>query len=148
MLKVLTTPLNPFRNWKPIYTDGLIYGGIAFCAFWSTHFSSDEAYKYVVPKDLYWMRGWSGAIAATLLALKLFRSTSYAEHIQNQKAISDGVVKTSVSKETTKKESPVIITSIDQLNHPIPGAIVRTAAEEQQILAAQTKSVNEQKEQK
>lgn len=60
--------------------DGALYAAVAVFAALNTSFGSEEAAKYVSPEHLFWLKTNTGAIASGCLALKMFRSTTYAEH--------------------------------------------------------------------
>ena len=68
------------------YLDGALYCGIAFFGALAAGFGSDEAAKYVAPAMLFWLRTACGVSSATLLALKMFRSTAFADHKNSQAA--------------------------------------------------------------
>jgi hypothetical protein len=80
---------NYFSTVKPMYVDGALYVGIAFFAALSAMFGSDEAAKYIAPETLFWTRGFCSVVAATLLALKMYRSTGFADHLAEQKTATD-----------------------------------------------------------
>ncbi len=69
-----------FTNISPVFLDGLLYILIALFGALSAAFSSDESAKYLEPENLFWIRTFCGANSAWLLALKMFRSTAFAEH--------------------------------------------------------------------
>lgn len=59
---------------------------IVFCAsfvFMQGYLSSDDSYKYCNAIALFWIKFLVGSLAASCLALKSFRSTSYAESRKN-----------------------------------------------------------------
>lgn len=70
----------------PVVLDGALYMAIAFFGALSAGLGSDEAYKYVEPYTLYWVRFISFVSGQTLLALKMFRNTSYATHVEGKKS--------------------------------------------------------------
>lgn len=69
---------------KPVFLDGLLYVLIAVFIFEQEFLSSDEAYKYVSPYVIFWSKFIIGTSAAATQALKMFRSTSYSDHLKNQ----------------------------------------------------------------
>ena len=77
----------------PVFIDGLLYVLIAVFGTVQTLFTSEEAYKYVSPYVLFWMKAVIGVALAAVSALKMFRSTSYSDHL-----------KTEADKEPPKKE--------------------------------------------
>lgn len=70
---------------KPVVIDGLLYVCIALFLAMEATFSSDDVYKYVNAHFIFWAKalvGWMGAAAG---ALKMFRSTTYSDHLANEK---------------------------------------------------------------
>lgn len=61
------------------YLDGWLYVSLAFFQGTTQAMGSDEAAKWVAPELLFWIRTFAGLIAASLLALKMFLSTSYGD---------------------------------------------------------------------
>jgi len=80
---------------KSAFVDGALYVAIAFFGAWAAGLGNDEAAKYVADETLFWARTSCGSIGAALLALKMFRSTAFAEHIANGKAAPPPTVSTS-----------------------------------------------------
>ncbi len=71
---------------KPVVIDGLIYSSIAFFTAWSIVFTTDDAAKYIAPVMLFWLRSICQALGVLLVTLKGFRSTSFAEHLDEKKS--------------------------------------------------------------
>lgn len=69
----------------PVFVDGGLYAMSAVFIFLQTAFGNDEAAKYVHETMLFWMRVFTGAMAQFFLALKMFRSNSYAQHLEGKK---------------------------------------------------------------
>lgn len=69
-----------FSGISPTFIDGLLYVMIAVFGAGVVSFTSEEAYKYINPFVLYWLTETSKWGLAAVTALKMFRSTSYAEH--------------------------------------------------------------------
>lgn len=69
---------------KPVFLDGLLYILIAAFGTMSTIFSGEEAYKYVNPFLLFWIKAVCGILLACVSALKMFRSRSYADHADDK----------------------------------------------------------------
>jgi|ERR1044071_10006759 hypothetical protein len=67
---------------QPVAIDGWTYVLIAFFGAWAAALSTDEAAKYIAPVCLFWMRSVCASLSASLLALKMFRSTAYAEALK------------------------------------------------------------------
>lgn len=68
---------------SPVCTDAILYMLIAMFMFMQSYLSSDEAAKYVNPATLFWVKFYIGALGAGIGALKMFRSTTFADH-QNE----------------------------------------------------------------
>ena len=71
---------------KPVQVDGTLYICIACFVFIQSYFTSDESYKYVSPYFLFWMKFVVGLLGTIAGALKMFRSTSYAESLRGPNA--------------------------------------------------------------
>lgn len=69
---------------KPVTLDGLLYVLIATFGFIEVYFSNDDAYKYADATTLFWLKALVGTAAAAVSALKMYRSTSYSDHLKNQ----------------------------------------------------------------
>ena len=85
-----------FSKIKPVTVDGTLYVLIAVFGASVTITTSDDAYKYFNPYFLYYTRCAVEVLLAGVSALKMFRSTSYSEHIkekENEKANTGFVVK-------------------------------------------------------
>lgn len=63
----------------PVVVDGTLYILVAVLAFMSAILSSDDSAKWVEPKTLFWCKFWVGSASAGALALKMFRSTQFAD---------------------------------------------------------------------
>lgn len=74
-----------FSSIPAVFIDGLLYVLLAFFSFWTGSFSSDDAGKYISPIALWWGKQVLGSVAAGLLAVKMYRSTSFADHQQQKK---------------------------------------------------------------
>lgn len=68
-----------------VFIDGLTYVLIAILAAALTMYSTDDAAKYIEPQTLWKVKGALGIVSAGLLALKMFRSTAYADHQENKR---------------------------------------------------------------
>lgn len=64
----------------PTVLDGWTYVLIAFFGAWALSFAQDDAAKYMSPFILWLCKSVCGSISASLLALKMFRSTTYADY--------------------------------------------------------------------
>ncbi len=69
----------------PVVIDGLLYALVAMFGCLETEFSSDDAAKYIAPHTLFWIKAVVSVIAARALAVKLFRSTAYSDHVAQKK---------------------------------------------------------------
>jgi hypothetical protein len=70
---------------KPVTFDGWTYVLIAFFGAVAAAFATDDAAKYIDPAPLWLLKNLCTAISASLLALKMFRSTAYADYKSNGK---------------------------------------------------------------
>lgn len=68
-----------------VFTDGLVYVLLAWCGAWGAVFASDEAAKYLAPQLLFWIKSMCATSGAALLSIKMFRSTSFADHQAEKK---------------------------------------------------------------
>lgn len=68
----------------PVFIDGLTYVLIAFFGSVATGLGTDDAAKYVSPEALFWLRMFCGAMGATLISLKMYRSTAYSDHLASK----------------------------------------------------------------
>lgn len=76
---------NYFTKLPPIpsaYIDGCLYVLIALFGALTAAMGSDESSKYISGEWLFWVRTFCGVNSAALLALKMFRSTGFADHKQ------------------------------------------------------------------
>ena len=65
---------------QPVFLDGLLYVLIAIFGAITACMSTDEAAKYLEPETLFWIRTTASVGGAAFLALKMFRSTAFADH--------------------------------------------------------------------
>ena len=80
-----------------VWIDGTLYLLVALFGYLQTAFGTDEAAKYISPAPLFWIKTGIGALAASVLSLKLFRSTAFAEH----QAAKNSVVPSATSTDPT-----------------------------------------------
>lgn len=72
-------------NITPAQLDGALYVAIAVFGAVQTFFSSDEAFKYINPYILFYIKCFAGIFLAATGALKMFRSTTYSDHLKDKK---------------------------------------------------------------
>jgi len=70
---------------RPVHVDGLIFVMIAFFGAVASALSGDDAAKYIGPATLWYAKNICTAVAAALLALKMYRSTTYSKDVQEQR---------------------------------------------------------------
>jgi hypothetical protein len=75
---------NYFGGIPPVFIDGLLYSLIAWLIFSQSYLGGDEASKYISPALKFWINYVVGGLGALLGAVKMFRSTSFAEHQDNK----------------------------------------------------------------
>lgn len=68
----------------PIVFDGILVFLIGLLTGLSLAFTNDDAYKYVNPFILFWMKAIIGSLAMALVGVQSFRSKVFGEH---QKAV-------------------------------------------------------------
>jgi len=85
---------------KPVHVDGALYASIAFWGAVESVFSTDDAYKYVSPYAIFWIKAVSDIALAVAGALKMFRSTTYSDHLKNDPPRGGATIE---NKETTTK---------------------------------------------
>jgi hypothetical protein len=68
------------------YIDGYLYVGIAIFGAAAASFATDEAAKYVSAQWLWYLRTGCSIVSAGLLALKMFRSTTFGQHLAEKAA--------------------------------------------------------------
>lgn len=73
-----------FLNIDAVFMNAVIAVSLAGFIFSQTWFGSDDAYHYVMPVALFWLKYSFGLIATMFLALKSFLSTDYAKHLQGK----------------------------------------------------------------
>lgn len=69
-------------RFPPVVIDGALYVSIAAFTALQSSFGSDEAIAIMGAKTLFWIKTSLGTLLASCLALKMFRSTSYSEHVK------------------------------------------------------------------
>lgn len=106
-----------------LWIDGCTYLGIAFVTSLNTSFGSDEASKWIAPQTLFWFRTNGAAIVAGLLAVKLFRSTSFAHH-QQVKDAEDAKINGGQTQVTTQITQPPPVVTSQVVTSTPPSAIV------------------------
>ena len=74
-----------FSTIPSVFIDGLLFVAIALFTSLSASVSSDEAAKYIDAQTLFWFKMFLSASAATVLALKMYRSTTFSEHQEVKK---------------------------------------------------------------
>jgi hypothetical protein len=74
-----------FATVSPAFIDGLLYAMLAWFLYNQGYFSGDEAAKYIDPVTKFWLNWVIGSGAVICTAVKMFRSTTFAEHVENKK---------------------------------------------------------------
>lgn len=72
------------KQWlfKPVTVDGFLWVCIALFASMQSMLTNDDAYKYVNATLLFWLKFICASAGAAAGALKAFRSTTYAKHLE------------------------------------------------------------------
>jgi len=95
-----------FSNVPPMFIDGCLYACLGVFTFWGTFFGSDEAAKHMSTEVLFWTKCLVGTGSSFFLAVKLFRSTSFADHQEAKKQTgnTEFLVKPTEEKERVKND--------------------------------------------
>lgn len=91
---------NYFASIKPVFIDGGLYALIAFLIYSQSYLGGDEAAKYVEPEFKFWLNFAIGGAAAFFGAVKMFRSTAFAEHQEQKKSDTTLFYKPPTGKDT------------------------------------------------
>jgi len=89
---------------RPVLFDGTIYVAIAMFGSIAAALSADDAAKYISAITLWYARNVCTMFAAGLLALKMYRSTSYSTFVEERKANGGGTGNTEVFKKDKSNE--------------------------------------------
>lgn len=81
--------LKRYAGVKPVVIDGILYVLIAVFGSFIACITSDEAYKYINPYFIFYSKTVAEMGLAGASALKMFRSTSYSDHLDDKKAAQD-----------------------------------------------------------
>jgi hypothetical protein len=73
----------------PVFIDGMLYVWIAVLTFLSTQIGSDDAEKYLGAQTLFWTKMILGSVSTALVSLKMFRSSSFADHQAEKKKVGE-----------------------------------------------------------
>ena len=74
-----------FAGVSPVFIDGLLYLLVAAFGAMTAVLSTDEAAKFIEAGTLFGLRAFCTVNSALWLALKMFRSTAFAEHREEKK---------------------------------------------------------------
>jgi hypothetical protein len=69
-----------FSNIPAVFIDGTLYALIAWFTFNQSYLSGDESAKWIEPGTKFWLNWAIGSGATVFAAIKMFRSTAYADH--------------------------------------------------------------------
>lgn len=83
---MITWLVNKYGNMKPVVLDGALYVIIAVCGTITAILTSEEVYKYMNPYFVFYFKVINEIFTAAATALKMYRSTSYADHAAEKKA--------------------------------------------------------------
>jgi hypothetical protein len=82
-----------FASIPSVFMDGFLYVCIAALAAVTAFITSDDAAKYIAPEVLFWAKGLLAVLSSAVVAVKMFRSTSFAEHQEKKKNGTQFIVK-------------------------------------------------------
>lgn len=74
-----------FNTTPQVITDGILYVLIALSGGIATTLNNDEAAKHVPERLLFWSREMNGWFGLSMLSIKLFRSTTFADYVAERK---------------------------------------------------------------
>lgn len=89
-----------FSSISPVFIDGLLYVMLAITAVNATMLTSDAAKELVGKAILFYALWFNSAADAGLLALKMYRSTAFAEHKEEKKRSGNTEIFTNKPKDT------------------------------------------------
>lgn len=69
-------------RFPPVVIDGTLYVSIAVLTSLQSSFAEEAATQFLGAPTLYWVQTTCKAMLASALALKMFRSTSYSDHVK------------------------------------------------------------------
>lgn len=101
-----------FQGIKPVWIDGTFYVLLALFGSIELTFNNDDIYKYVGAVQVFWIKNVLAWMLATVTALKMFRSTTYADHV-NEKDAAKALAAGSSKVETTTTNTKVEETKVD-----------------------------------
>lgn len=78
-----------FANVKTVTVDGMLYVIIGCCTAIIAIFGSDESYKYCNPYLVFWIKAVASIVNGGALSLKMYRSTQFANHLDEKKKETD-----------------------------------------------------------
>lgn len=81
-----------FVGVPPVFIDGLLYAAMAFLTFSQAYLGGDEAAKWIAPAAKFWINYAVGGTAALAAAIKMFRSTSFGEHLEQKRKNGDTTI--------------------------------------------------------
>lgn len=64
---------------RPVHVDGALYAAIGLLTAFLAAMATDQAVKFVPPMSLFWIKTVAESLNGMLLAIKMFRSTSYGD---------------------------------------------------------------------
>lgn len=86
MIRALYNYFNRIPPVPSAFIDGFLYITIAWLIFSQSYLGGDEAAKWIDPATKFWINYVIGSLAAATGALKMYRSTGFAEHQKEKKS--------------------------------------------------------------
>ena len=105
---------------KPVVIDGILYVLIAMFGSIIAAFTSDEAYKYCNVYFIFWTKTISEIGLAGVSALKMFRSTSYSDHLATKQVEQDKIDNKSSHEEITTKTPTQTVSQTKDITNAKP----------------------------
>jgi hypothetical protein len=97
--------------------DGYLYAAIAMTGFITSSLGSDEAFTLFQPSTLFWAKVTFGSLGAGALAVKMYRSTTFAQ-IKSE-TTPDSTVITETRKESVPPVTAQPITAAQMAAAPV-----------------------------
>lgn len=104
--------MTPRRIKSKGHTDGWLYVGMGVSTVLHASFGNDEAYKYMPPYWVFYIRVINDCVGAACLALKTYRSRAFADAQDADKPDATTTLLTTETKTTTAAPSATITNEI------------------------------------
>lgn len=89
-----------FSKMPPVFFDGLLLAMSSFLTAFLTYLATEEAYKYVLPTLLFWMKVFIGSTSSSIQAIVAYRNQQYSKHLIQTAANASGVAQVTEPNKT------------------------------------------------